>query len=62
MNSLPEESTWSFVIRIWLEDITDDNQLLWRGQITHVSSEKKRYFDDLEDMKQFVKSFLENAE
>lgn len=61
MNNLPEETMWSFVIRIWLEDIMEDGQIVWRGHITHVSSNQRRHFDDLENMQQFVKSFLEKA-
>lgn len=50
---------WSFVIRIWLEEINEDNQPHWRGHITHINGNERRYFDDLEDMKRFVKTFLE---
>lgn len=59
MNNLSEERVWSFVIRIWLEDNDDDNQSHWRGHITHVNNNERRHFNDLEDMREIVRSFLE---
>lgn len=63
MTELPESSTHSFVIRVWLEETADEaDQTKWRGHITHVPSNQRRYFDDLENIKQIVKSYLERTD
>ena len=60
---LPESSTHSFVIRVWLEETADEaKRPKWRGHITHVPGNQRRYFDDLEDIKQIVKSYLDKTD
>lgn len=55
----PEESTWSFLIRIWLEESGEAGQIRWRGHITNIPSNQRRHFDDLEEMKLFVMTYLD---
>lgn len=56
---LAEESAHSFVIRIWLEEITSEtNEPLWRGHITHVVSGKRQYFQQLNHLLPFIRSFM----
>lgn len=63
MTELPEVNTHSFVIRVWLEEPANNTaQTKWRGHITHVPSNQRRYFDSLEDIKPIVKSFLESTD
>ena len=60
MTKLPETSVHSFVIRVWLEETIDEaEEPKWRGHITHVPSNQRRYFDSLEDIKPIVKSYLD---
>ena len=59
--ALLETTTHSFVVKVWLEEpITSFKDGRWRGHITHVPSNHRRYFDDLEVMKQFVRFYLES--
>ena len=63
MMELPAVSMHSFVIRMWLEEkAVGLEHRKWRGHITHVPSNQRRYFDDLEDIKQIVKSYLESTD
>jgi len=43
----------SFVARIWLEGVSDDNPT-WRGHIQHVQGEEECHFQDLSEMKEFL--------
>ena len=55
-----KNSTHSFIIRIWLEEIAvDAESAKWRGSITHVPSGKRRYFEVLKDIKPFISPFLQ---
>jgi len=50
----------SFIIRLWVDAPADETgQVTWRGQITHVPSEQRRYLRDLEDVVDFIAPFLE---
>jgi hypothetical protein len=49
----------SFVIKIWLEDSDDSShQAKWRGQITHVGDQEKRYVESLHDITSFIRGYL----
>lgn len=63
MNVPKEEISCSFIIRIWLEEKTSrSGRMRWRGHITQIPTKKRHHFEDLEDMKQFVKSHIEEME
>ncbi len=49
----------AFVIRIWLEEITATEAGLWRGHITHVLDERRRYFENLPDVVGFITPYLD---
>jgi hypothetical protein len=51
---LYEFKTHAFVIRIWLED-----NLRWRGHITHVPSGERTYIEDLSEIDDFIWPYLE---
>ncbi|MBK8985297.1 MAG: hypothetical protein IPM39_04325 [Chloroflexi bacterium] len=62
--ALPETTTHSFIVRIWLEETLEEmleasHKALWRGHITHVPSQKRRYFEDLNDIIAFIAPYLE---
>jgi hypothetical protein len=45
----------SFIIRIWLEEIAEETgKSSWRGHITHVASNRQRYFEDLNVITSFI--------
>jgi hypothetical protein len=49
----------SFTIRLWLEDVSAVSEKpRWRGHITHIPSKTRRYFEDLDDLKPFISSYL----
>ena len=57
---LPEASTHSFIVKIWVEDAGDEAEnALWRGHITHVPSGTRRYLKDLGDIADFILPYLD---
>jgi hypothetical protein len=59
--SLYESSTHSFIVKIWLEERTDESDpLIWRGHITHVPSGRRRYLRNLDEITGFVALFLQD--
>ncbi len=55
-----ESAVHSFILRIWLEESTEKTgQLKWRGHITHVPSEERRYFEDLNAIKTFISPYFQ---
>lgn len=57
---LPEASTHSFVIKIWIEERDDKSgKVSYRGYITHVPSGARRYLKDLNDIINFILTYLE---
>lgn len=55
-----EGHTHSFVIRIWREKLSArDNQIAWRGHITHVPGGERRYVQSLNDIALFILPYLE---
>ena len=50
----------SFVIKIWFEEEADSKsgQAKWRGHITHVASQKKRYVENLAAISEFINEYL----
>ena len=58
--SLPESSTHSFIVKIWLEETAEEaGRARWRGYVTHVPSGKRRYLKDVRDVAAFVSPYLE---
>ncbi len=56
---VPEAHTHSFVIKVWLEETSEEaSQIIWRGHITHVPSGVRRYFQELVVISDFVQSYL----
>ena len=54
-----EFSTQSFLIKIWVEETAAEaGETLWRGHITHVHSGERQYFQDLEDMMNFMQPYM----
>ena len=54
-----ESSTNSFVVKVWLEEVEHHSDMpLWRGHITHIPSNDRRYVQDLESIAKFIASYL----
>jgi hypothetical protein len=55
-----EPNTHSFIVKIWLEETTEEAGLArWRGYITHVPSGKRQHLKDLRDVPFFIAPYLE---
>ena len=55
-----DSDTQSFIVRVWVEDRAEGaGQRKWRGQITHVSSDKRRYVKNLNEIPDFIAPYLE---
>ncbi len=58
--ALPDSTNHSFIVRVWLEETAEEAQVArWRGQITHVPSQKRRYVEDLRDLNEFIAGYLQ---
>lgn len=56
-----EPQLHSFIIKLWLEDVTgEENRLRWGGQIKHVPGGEYRHIRDLEEITDFIKPYLES--
>lgn len=50
----------SFVVKFWLEETLEEaDEALWRGHITHVPSQERRYLNTLDDVIEFIEPYLE---
>ena len=59
---LPETHVHSFVVKIWLEEVTEvPERTLWRGYVTHVETGERRYVQHLDDITAFIAHFLEQS-
>ena len=56
-----DDNTHSFILRFWLEPRELENaKPIWRGVVEHVASGQRRYLQDLDDIKGFVASILQD--
>jgi hypothetical protein len=54
-----DANIFSFVIRIWREEITSDKgQTIWRGHITPIPNGKRHYFSDIQDIPAYMTAHL----
>ncbi len=51
-----ESEAQSFIVRVWVEEA---DRGLWRGHITHVSSSRRRYLENLDEIGDFIAPYLE---
>lgn len=49
----------SFVVKIWREEAEQGKPPIWRGHITHVPSNARRYLKSLGDIPIFIKGYLD---
>jgi hypothetical protein len=49
----------SFIIRFWPEEVdADSGRTKWRGHVTHVTSNRRRYIKKLQDINDFITDYL----
>jgi hypothetical protein len=58
-NDLSGRMVCSFIIKIWPESPEKGKQAKWRGHITHVPSQERRYLKSLKDITDFVNKYLQ---
>lgn len=55
-----ESDTQSFIVKVWVEERAEEaGQGLWRGNITHVSSGRRQYLKNLDEIGDFIAPYLE---
>ncbi len=55
-----EPNTQSFILKVWVEDSSEEaGHRVWRGHITHVSSNKRSYLTNLSGIEDFVLPYLQ---
>jgi len=57
MNPFSPHPTATFIVRMWAEPINEDHNE-WRGQVEHLQSGEKRYFQQLTIMLAFITSHI----
>jgi hypothetical protein len=58
-----ESERHSFIVKIWLEEgAAISGPMKWRGHITHVGSQERRYVERLKDVSSFIRGYLANSE
>lgn len=56
---MSEYASHSFIIKFWLEETAEEaGQATWRGHVTHVPSGKRRYIQDLDQIRVFIAPYL----
>lgn len=59
MDSL-EPGTQSFIVKVWVEEHAEEGgRGTWRGHITHVSSGRRHYLENLDEIGDFIAPYLE---
>lgn len=52
---LAESSAHSFIVRIWLEETSEEAaKATWRGDITHVTSGRRHYIKGIGEVVEFM--------
>ena len=55
-----ESNTHSFIVKVWLEDADEGHDRpTWRGHVTHVPSNQRRYVEDMSGISKFISGYLE---
>jgi hypothetical protein len=53
-----EHDSFTFIVKTWLEEATSAaGPARWRGHITHVPSGERRYFEDLDAITAFIRTY-----
>jgi hypothetical protein len=50
----------SFIVKVWVEERAEGaNRGVWRGYVTHVSDNRRRYLKNLDEIGDFIAPYLE---
>ncbi len=56
-----ESAAQSFVVRVWVEERAGrTGRGVWRGHITHVPGDNRRYLKDLDEIGDYLAPYLES--
>lgn len=54
-----DASIFSYVVRIWKEELASEKrQTVWRGHITPIPEGKRRYFSDINEIPALIAAHL----
>lgn len=54
-----DSKTHSFIVKIWLEETVEEaGTPTWRGHVTHVGDEERRYLESLDEIPAFIAPYL----
>ncbi len=57
-----EATSYSFLLRLWAEGLpADPGPVHWRGHITNLIDERRRYVETLDDIVAFIQQYLDLA-
>lgn len=60
-DELVEAQLHSFIVKLWLEDATDDTDgTAWRGQIKHVPSGEHRHIKSFDEITDFIRPYVKS--
>lgn len=55
-----ESKIHSFIVKVWLEETAEEaGEAKWRGHITHIPGNERRYIEDVNDIAVFIAPYLE---
>ncbi len=55
-----ESAAQSFVVRVWVEERADSTgRGIWRGHVTHVPGDRRRYLKSLDEIGDYIAPYLE---
>ncbi len=58
---MSETRRHSFIIRLWLEETAvEAGNTRWRGHITHIPSNQRRYIENLDAVRRFITPYLQS--
>ncbi|MFN0148888.1 MAG: hypothetical protein ACKVT1_20480 [Dehalococcoidia bacterium] len=60
-DAAPNARSHAFVVRLWIEETGRRGGTTWRGHITHVASQEKRYLREIDDLVLFVMPYLQRV-
>ncbi len=55
-----DQNIFSFIIRLWREETDAGSQEVWRGHITSIAHNERRYFSDINEIPALIVSHLNN--
>jgi hypothetical protein len=49
----------SFALRLWTEEAgSEPEEKIWRGRVTHLTTSRDLYFQDVDDLIEFIQQYL----